>query len=292
MPTIPFHDITLPMQPSPRTRGTLLSVAKDLDAALFAAGAADRTGLGATWLPWGEIAFEGDDSTCETEYDKDEARDLPEIATQPAFKFWDSLICSTLGTSLDMLASRLDTNITEFISAFITRELVTAALSGGVGLIGNATYTPLKVSNTATSLPVALGNLQALLNTVQPGARFTFHLTPGLYDQALALGLAREVGDHAETHTGHILVGDAGQLGTDTPHGATSATANTESWIYGSGDIYYRTTPVKGVTEVDQGDGGAVKVLTNKNKPLVERTGLILFDPNVLAAAKVSVAWP
>jgi hypothetical protein len=267
----------------------LVHVARDLDAGLFAEGGGDRTGLGAEWLPWGDITILGDDITCETTYDKN-PRELPAVVDQPAFMMFDSLICSTLGISLSALASRLRTNIDDFISAFLTRELITAALSGGIGLQGNVTYAPLITTSTAVSLPIALGNLQTSLNTVQPGARFTIHLTPGLLDTAAGLGLVHEVGNHHETATGHIVIGDPGQLGTDTPQGG-SAIAAGQAWIYASGDIYYRTTAATGVTELAE-DGGAVYVPQNKNRPLIERKGLLLFDPNVLAAAKVTLAWP
>lgn len=285
MPTIPFHDITLPFQPRPRPRGMLIHVARDLDAAMFKEGDADRTGLGATTLPWGEIVISGDDVTCETVYDK-QPRELPDVIEQPAFMMFDSLICSTLGLELSTIGSRLRTNLTEFISAFLAHELVTADLSGGIGLIGNATYAPLIVTSTAVSLAIALSDLQTSLNTVQPGARFTFHLTPGLLDIAVAYGYAALVDGHFETPTGHIVIGDAGQDGTETPEGGTAVAAG-ESWIYASGDIYYRTTPIKGVIETAE-DGGAVYIPQNKNRPLVERTALLLFDPNVLAAAKVT----
>lgn len=292
MPTGAYHDIDSITRPQARTRATLLSVAQPIPDSQLVRGGTNRMAAGATWLPWPDIIVNRDNNDCETVYAKDE-RDLPALAVQPSFLLWDRLQCSTAGLGLDMLVDMTAQGLDEFVSAQFGLELEDAAGSGGIGLIGNATYTPAVTSGTAIPLRLALAHLEAYLalqaGAGKPGLRGVIHLTPGLLGMAVADMYVEWRDGSYQTASGHRVIGDAGHTGAPAPHGQ-SAAGTDEAWIYATGDIMYATMRMDGVTTVDQDDGGVVYVARNKNRPLIERVGLIVFDPNVLGAALVDIA--
>jgi hypothetical protein len=297
MPTGVYHDIDQ-QAPTSRTRATLLSVALEIPASELTRGGVNRLAAGVTWLPWPDVVANREAILCETIYDKDAGiRTTPAIVTQPGFLMWDRIQCSTAGIELDLLAEMAAKSVDDegFLSAVLAMELEDAEGSGGIGLVGNITYQPYVASATAVGLDVALANLEAYLASAstttgasKPGVRGVIHLTPGLLTIAVADGLVEWRDGNYQTPTGHLVIGDAGHTGQDTPYDQ-SAPGDGEAWIYATGDVFYATSPLHGVTRQDSADSGPVYLAQNKIRPLVERDALVVFDPNILSAALVTV---
>lgn len=284
-------DINAPA-PEGRTRATLLSVAQRIPTSELSRSGTDRMIGGVTWLPWPDIAVNREEADCDTVYNK-VPRALPEVAVQSAFLLWDSVKCSTAGMDLSMLAQMASYGLEEegFLSAQFAMELENATLSTGLDLVGSVAYPPTIVAPTAVGLDVAIARLETYLATtsLKPGMRGTIHLTPALLTLAAADDLIEFRGDVYRTATGHAVIGDAGHTGQETPQGGSGPGAD-QAWIYATGDIWYGVSDMKGVTTSTDPDGGAVHIAHNDLRPLAERYGIIVFDPNTVAAALVSVA--
>ena len=299
MPTGVYHDIDQ-QAPTSRKRATLLSVAFEIPASQLTRGGVNRLAAGVTWLPWPDVVANREGILCGTVYDKDDGiRTTPTIVTQPGFLMWDRIQCSTAGLELELLAAMAAKSMTDegFLSAVLAMELEDAEGSGGIGLVGNSTYVPYVASATAVGLDVALANLEAYLASAstttgasKPGIRGVIHLTPGLLTIAVADGLVEWRDGNYETPTGHRVIGDAGHTGQDAPEGQ-AAPATGEAWIYATGDVFYALSDADASAAIPNGaDAGPRYLGRNQNRPLVERDALIVFDPNILSAALVTVA--
>lgn len=280
-------DINTPKMRS-RSRSTLLSVAEVLPTDR---DGVDRLGAGVEWLPWPSIEPTHEEADCDTTYSKT-VRSLPALAEQEPFLVWDRFECSTAGPPLSWLAEITARGIDDegFLSAQIAMELESGTHSGALDLTGEADV----VAASAVGLDVALARLEDYLASAsgagRPGMLGVIHLTPALLTIAVGDGLveADSMGVW-RTPTGHAVIGDAGHTGQVAP-AAGSAPGDDEAWIYATGEVWYAVSSLKGVTRSDDGDGGAVYVIKNKNQPLVERYGIVLFDPNTVAAALVTIA--
>jgi hypothetical protein len=286
MPTGVYHAIDTLPAPEARTRGTLLSIARvlsDDDARVF--------GGGVEWSPWPDVVVNRENTLCATTYAKD-PRDVLPLVNQKPFLLWDRLRCSTAGLELDWLVDAAALGVDTLVSAQLASELEDAEGSGGFGLVGNATYTPTIVNSSAEGLRLAIARLEGYLavGSGKPGMRGVIHLTPGLLALALADGIVTLMGDRYVTATGHYVIGDAGHTGQDAPEGESEAGTD-EAWIYATGDIFYALgqIPQLSVTDPNDPDAGPVYIGRNQNQPLLERAGIVVFDPNVLAAALVSL---
>lgn len=275
-------DIDLP-GPRPRTRGILTQAARELPNSELIADGSNRLTAGVTWLPWGAITLTADTATCATVYAK-AARALPAVVYMPAFLIYDSLKCGAISGLLDEMWARLDKNFEVGVSAAIARQLEFAA-SGGIGLQGNATYVPAGLG-AATSLRVALNSAENYIASKLLDSVGMIHMTPGLLTLAAADYLVEWDGSVYRTHTGTIVVGDAGHTGLSTPQGAAIGTA-TAPWIYVTGDVWYA---LRGVEKGPETGEGTQFIRKNLERPLLEVYALLAFDPNVLAAYKVTVA--
>lgn len=265
-----------PDPPSPRDRGLLLNVTRDLDVA--------RLGAGATWKPWGQVGlFDGGGLDCDAVYNKT-ADDLPDNVAQQAFLLWRSLQCSTLSRWAQVLVGRIETDLRIFRSASVANELESAALSGGHSLKADAEV----VSDTAASLLSGIMGLETYFASVQPGARAIIHLTPALLVRALTEGIVEWRDGQYRTATGSIVIGDAGHSGTGEPADTEASVVTAlQSWIYVTGDIWYaeaRVTPFVG------NDPDDFDMTRNIDRPLAELVGLLVFDPTIIGATKVTIA--
>lgn len=276
MANVPRDGIDLP-SPRPRTRARLLDVARDLPPV-------ERWTPGVEWTPWPGLDTQGAAVDCDTVFDK-EPREFGALDEQPAFVLYDSLICSTLGLQLSTIGRLLNENLDPdgFLSATLAAELESGALSGGASLASAAAV----VTSAASSLPLAFALLEDHLASVLHGGLGVIHLTPGLYAIAVALGLVDPA--TSLTPTGHTVIGDAGHTGAVTPSDGEAA-GEGEKWIYATGDVWYATSGVKGILTTEGGDGGAVYVPQNKNRPLAERYAILVFDQNLVGAALVDYA--
>lgn len=274
--------------PDQRVLGVLLESVPEIPVDWF--DDPERWAFGINYLPWGADGVTADASDCEVVYDK-QPDEMPDVVVQPAFLVYKQLQCSTLGPSDDTLARRVYEKLTVASSAEFASELETGSASGGVGLIGNATYVPSVESGSAVGLDVAFAALETHLAAVLHGGRGVIHLTPALLTLALADGLVEFREDSYRTATGHVVLGDAGHLGQEAPQGQ-SAAGSGQAWVYATGPVFYSVSPIDGVGL--NGDAAAdgssqIYVARNKRRPLGERYGVIAFDPNTIGAALVSV---
>jgi hypothetical protein len=280
-------DLDLPITPEARVAATLASVSPTIpDDAFAMSDDIKRWPAGITWLPWGIGNITTAPSDCVTQYAKT-ARELPAVVVQPAFLLHDALTCSTLGPSLQLLARRVETNLDVYASAAFAAELETATQSGGVGLVGNATYTPAVASGTAVGLQRAFFDLEDHLATTLHGALGVIHLPAGLLTVAEAATLVTWRDGAFRTSTGHAVIGDAGHRGTAAPEGQSAAAAG-ERWIYASGPVLHRIGEIERMDSDVDGDS-QVFIEHNDNRPLRERYGVVAFDPATLGAALVTL---
>lgn len=279
--------MAVPIQLSPppaRSRGLLLQAASRIPDSAYPAG------LGARWpldgVVWNVADFTlptAEESGCDAQYDK-QPDDFAGQADQPAFVLWRSIQCSGLSGIRDLLAANINYSLDDLRSAAFAAELETGAASGGASL----TNLPLAdVSATASSLAASIAFLETFLAGALNGARGTIHLTPALLTLGVAKGLFKWRDDRYETPTGHIVVGDAGHSGRVAPVGQAAA-GDGESWIYATSTVWFDETAI--VSMESSYDGGSQYAFTrNVDRPLSERYGIVLFDPDVLAAALVDV---
>lgn len=269
--------------PPVRPQGLLLDVAQQIPDEAYQSTGASRWALhGVTWNPW---VFElpiAEEAQCDTIYDK-QPEDIAAPVSQLPFLVWRSLQCSALSGMRDELNGRVLYSVDTLFSASLAVELETGAASGGIGLIGNTDFPPEIVSASPVLLSVALAELEEYLAANLSGAVGVIHLTPALYSIAHAHGLAV----NGRTHTGHRLVGDAGHTGSGTPEGG-SAPGTGNAWIYATSTVWYDHTRAN-LTESYGADPGDFDFSRNVDRPLAERIAIVLFDPTVLAAARVDV---
>lgn len=273
-----FETVVDPDPPTPRDRGLLLNVVRDLE------GVGSKVGAGATWNPWGPVGlFDGGSLGCDETYDK-QPDDVPDKTSQSAFLLWRSLQCSTLSRWADVLVGRVETDLRVFRSASIANELESGALGGPHSLKADAEV----VSNTATTLIVGVMNLETYFASVQPGARGIMHLTPALLVRALKEGIIEFRDGQYRTATGNIVIGDAGHSGTGEPTDSeASVAADTDSWIYVTGDIWYAERDVREMIALANED---LDLERNIDRPLRELAGLLVYDPTIVGATKVTIA--
>lgn len=280
--------MAVPIQLSPppaRSRGSLLQAASEIPGDAFPPTLGGRWALdGVVWnvddftLPTGEA------SGCDVVYNKVPG-DFPGTATQPAFLLWRSIQCSGLSGIRDLLEANVSYSLNDLRSAAFAAELESGAASGGAALSNS----PLAAGfGTAATLALQVAHLEGFLATALNGARGVIHLTPALLTIGHAQGLFVWHDGRFETATGHIVVGDAGHSGQLAPDGYGAAGAD-EAWIYATSTVWYAETETTMMESAYDG-GSQYDFTRNVDRPLGERYGIILFDPNVVAAALVDVA--
>lgn len=284
------HDIDSFLRPRARTRGTLLSVAREIPREQLVRGGVDRQLAGVEFTPWPDRAATREAANCDTVYDKSTIRSIDDLVQQPSFMMWDRIQCSTAGVELDWLVEAARQGVDTYVTVALALELESPN-SGGFGLRGNATYTPSVQSATAEPIAVAVARLEEYLAGAKwAGSVGVIHLTPALLTLAAAEDVimwdpsAGNSGCYV-TATGHCVVGDAGHAGSAAPHGQ-SAAGTDEAWIYATGDVWYALGSIPALSITDEGTSDeAVRYMgQNKNRPLLERSGLVVFDPSVLGA--------
>jgi hypothetical protein len=274
---------TLPPPPV-RTRGLLTSAAVLLGDGNFDS-TLDRSRWpmeGITFSPWTFDLPEADESNCEATYDK-QPGEVGDLVTQPGFLLWRSLACTGLSGFRANLQARLRYSLDDLVSASIAAELETGAASGGIGLVGDVTYSPTQVGSGGLTLLEAFVYLEGFLAGALNGGRGTIHLTAGLYALAVSLSLVDADG---LSPTGHSVVGDAGHSGTVQPFGLAAPGVD-ERWVYATSTVFYDLTAVEPTPEGV--DAETYDFTRNVDQPLAERLGIVVFDPNVLGAALVDI---
>lgn len=124
---------------------------------------------------------------------------------------------------------------------------------------------------------------QGLADTLKGGAGM-IHMPPGVFATLAAQGGVRyDLNGRPFTHTGHLIVADAGYIGA-SPHAEDAVSG--EIWIYGSG-------PVVAKYDEDLIIPGGLDVFSrprNEWKIDAEQYGIAFFDPCTVVAAVIGFA--
>jgi len=160
----------------------------------------------------------------------------------PFDSFWvqaDDLSPTRYDTELTR--ARLEARFRARISAAIANELLTGTVTGNPSLSSAAN----NVVAAATPVDEALFVMDEILATYD-GLQFVIHSSPGLFELLLAeYDITKDDRETADDPnrlpfrlpTGHILVGDAGHVGSVGPEGVGAG----DSWLYATTDIVYWT---------------------------------------------------
>lgn len=206
-----------------------------------------------------------------------------------AFDVYATATCSTLDVDYDYLASRIDDRWDPMLSEQIAAELERGGNAPEVpdGAGGTEATPTLQgvaevVSDMAGTMAEAISVIDGALATRLHGGAGLIHVAPSL------LSLAHEVIERDPatgnwvTHTGHVVVSDAGYVGT-APNAGGEASGT--RWIYGSGPVAYqigapspRPVPVEGFNR-SRNEFTARKVAQ----------ALYIFDPCAVVAAQVEI---
>ena len=279
--------IQLPFAPV-RERGLLAQAAPMIDAGAFSG--TDMSGErwvrdGVVWYP--QMFRRAKPSEVNpVEFDKQPDPIVAPVEHQ-AFLLWDSLSESKLVNVREWMESTLDYTLTSIVSAALAAQLDNGTpVSGGHSLQGSVEYPPTVVTGAASPLAYALVELEQYLADTLHGAAGMIHMTPQLLVYAHAADLVYWDGSVYRTPTGHVVVGDPGHTGVDQPVGGWPASLTDEAWIYATSQVHWLVSGVKDyrAASVSPDDHDFFR---NVERPLKERHAILVFDPNVVAAASV-----
>jgi hypothetical protein len=279
--------VNLPLAPV-RDRGLLTQVAPRIPADAYLADRGEIRWVrdGVVWRPWMYREPQVDAATDGTVYAKD-----PDAIVDPveyaSFLLWDSLFEGTLSNERAWMEQNTSYTIESLVSVAIAGQLEAAApLSGGPSLPGDVTYPPTIVEGAAVAVSVAVASLEQFLADALHGAVGMIHLTPA---QLVAAHIAEAVywdGSTYRSPGGHCVVGDPGHAGQATPQGG-SAPAAGQAWAYATSTVFWDVSPAQNFTATSVSPDSH-DLMRNVEKPLKERYGIVVFDPNVVGAALVA----
>lgn len=199
----------------------------------------------------------------------------PDPVHFPAFSFRVAFQCSVLGYTAEEQKERLDVIWANEVSVVIAQQAmhgewhptgmhlqdeVTTSLPGPFSDVKTA------IAQVEDALADKIGNLQGMI-----------HLTPGAF--SMVAGDLEFFEGRYHTHSGHIVVADAGYEGGAPESGAVNAG---RTWIYGSSPVVYRyTTP-------DWTGYDWENWIKTHNDQIVRRDGMaiIAFEPCSVVAAE------
>lgn len=276
------NEIALPfnaMAPEGRTRGTLLSVARELPGEWTSANGTQRAyGLGATFVPWGCDDLQTIELECQLDEDEPTFGAVPDAETFNAFRVVDALNCSTLSVEPSDLEERLMGRMEIMLSAALTNQLVNPTLTANKGLASEAV-----VLGDSVSVLAALVRLEDHLADVMHGGLGVLHLTPGILLAAVATGGVYWNGDRWVTPSGHTVIGDAGFTGTVGAEAGGAPTAGAgEKWVYASGPVWYSLRSARVLGTLASGQEG-----DNIWDSVADAYAVTLFDPCTVGAVLV-----
>lgn len=196
-----------------------------------------------------------------------------------AFVLKGSFQCSPLsidGAELQAIAN--EATLMER-SMGLAAEVERAALSGSNPSLASAADTLTSTDQTAVG---ALAIVEDALAQTLNGGLGMIHMTPRVFTILQGGGGLMFEGGVWRTATGHFIVADAGYTGPDPDAGATA----TESWIYGSGPVYFVLADSINVLGLPYENFNYVHDDLNVH---VEQYGLAYFEPCAVVAAEVDV---
>lgn len=140
------------------------------------------------------------------------------------------------------------------------------------------------ITSSDQSLLGALVMVEDALADLLDGGQGMIHMTPGLFVAFSAGGGVRyDANGRPFTATGHFIVADAGYLGVSP---MTDTVVAGETWIYGSGPVFYKTSP--DIRWFD--DAQSVNLARNIRSVSVQQYGLAIFEPCSVVAAKLDTS--
>lgn len=203
----------------------------------------------------------------------------PDPVWFPAFSFRVAFQCSVLGYTAEEQKERLDVIWANEVSVVIAQQ----AMSGewhptGMNIQDEVVTT---VSGPASDVKTTIAFVEDALADRIGNFKGMIHLTPGAFS-VIAGDLERD-GDRYFTHSGHIVVADAGYEGGAPESGAVNPG---RTWIYGSSPVHFRyTTP-------DWTGYDWENWIKTHNDQIVREDGvaLIAFEPCSVVAAEATYA--
>ena len=218
----------------------------------------------------------------------------PETRFQKAFRFADTLICSTLSSDWDELerrtGGRMDLMESEALALQLNRGWATTPIaSGEYAGEGDHSLQSDTVANGSTLTPptTSIENsmivLEESLARRLHGGKGLIHVSPGILSNIMGQLGAKVMDGHILTATGHEIVADAGYADMWGP-GATAPPAADRRWVYTSGPVWYQT----GFDKPYRDDS----LITTRNefRSLREKFGLLVYDPCTVAGVLVDLA--
>lgn len=204
----------------------------------------------------------------------------PAVVDGEAFGVFAGDRCSTFGINERDYVGRAQRQLAATESYLIADEL----WNGGLGL--DSFHLTDVSSDTVTDGPasplVALACVEYALGRESRGSRGMIHVTTALLTHLLAAQVVFRDGQLWTTAMGTIVVADAGYDGT----GPGDVLATTSQWMYGTGLISVRLSPV----EVLPGDlSQAVDRHTNTVTYVAQRLVALVTDACAHVAAEVNV---
>ena len=269
----------------PRTRATALASYTPLPAAVGSIQPADanRWMNGVTFVPracgTGEDIFAGPFDPCiapATNTSQDPIDGFEDAVTFLPFLAEVGYKCSALSVDFDTLSDY----VKNIVDVGTSRALGLQAMEGAY-VTTNESLRTAASDAAITGAPLNVGNamsgLEDWLATTLLGAEGMIHLTPGLFAQ-VAGDLITD-GNRYRTHTGHIVVADAGYRGP-APDGAVTAGV---SYAYASGPVWYEAETIN----IRGADWQQFNYVHDDVIIRWDVVGLVAFEPCTVAAVQV-----
>lgn len=188
----------------------------------------------------------------------------------------------TLITSIETLTEYVIAHSEQSRSSHLAAEVERAASSGtNISLSSEASI----VSIGADTVQGALAAVEEGLAAILDGGAGMIHVSPGLFSMLSAGGGVRYDADgRAYTVTGHLYVADAGYLGVSPD---TGEVVDGEMWIYGSGPVFAKYSPLVSFAQNPQ---ELLDLSRNLLQIDAEQYGIAIFEPCSVVAAMVNIA--
>jgi hypothetical protein len=194
-----------------------------------------------------------------------------------------SVKCSALSVT--------DVDLTEYVLAHteVARSSVCGAqvMQGAYAVTNPSLESESRVITGGDGSPRdALALIEDALADLLDGGAGMIHATPGVFSRLQLEGGLMFVNGDWYTASGHTVVADAGYLG---PSPMTHTVVASESWIYGSGPVFYKLDDFVNII------GAPWENFNFRHDDVIihaEQYGLAIFEPCSVVAAKVESDVP
>lgn len=193
------------------------------------------------------------------------------------FRIDNSITCSMLGGFTQDQLERWILEETRSLESFDLAKQVWGTGGPNPTLRNQADDVSTSDVTPVGALSAVVGGLARRLK----GAKGMVHVSPDMLVRLMSAGAVRIAGDHFETAAGHVVVADDGYDGS-----APAGLAAGQSWIYGSGPVYFKLSQPE-----DQGEWWeAFNAVHNDFNAFVARYGIYVFEPDFVVTARATVA--